>query len=59
MEGAYHSSVVHYLELSLEFALLIRPWLLEVGRFAKVVVVQLGFEAVVRGLGEHAFLFED
>lgn len=59
MELAYHSGIVHYLELGLEFALLIRPRLLEVGRFANVVVVQLGFEAAVRGLWKHAFLFKD
>lgn len=50
---------MNHLEVGLVFTLLVQPWPLEVGRLPQVVVVQFGFEAVVRGLGKHALLLQN
>lgn len=50
---------MHHLEVRLVSALLVRPRSLEVGRLPEMVVVEFGFEAVVRGLGEHTLLLQD
>ena len=55
----HHPGIVHQLKVGLVFALLVWPRLLEVGRLADVIVVHLGLEAAVGGLGEHALLFHD
>lgn len=57
--GTHHSRVVNQLKVGLVFVLLVGPWALEVGGFPQVVVEQFGFQAVVRGLGEHALLLHD
>ncbi len=45
--------------MGLVLALLIWPRLLEIRRLADVIIVHLGFKAVVCGLWEHALLFKD
>ena len=50
--------VVDQGEVGLSFAL-DHLGLLEVGRLAQVLVIQLVLEGGVRGLGEHALLFQD
>jgi len=47
------------LEVGFELGLLARLRLAEVGRFAKMVSVQLLEEGLVGGLGEHALLLKD
>ncbi len=45
--------------MGLVLALLVWPRLLEIRRLADVIIVQLGFKAVVCGFWEHALLFKD
>lgn len=59
IENTHHSSIMNNLKVGLKFALLVRPRTQEVGRLPVMVVVQFGFEAVVRGLGEHTLLLQD
>lgn len=50
---------MNQLKVRLVFAFFVWSGPLEVLRLSQVVVVQLGLEALVRGLGEHALLFHD
>jgi hypothetical protein len=53
------AGVVSQLEVTLELGALLHLGLGEVGRLAKVVLVQLGQERLVRRFGEHALLLQD
>lgn len=55
----HHSSVVHQLKVSVIFAFFVWPRFQEVGRLAKVIIVEFSFEAALCGFREHALLLQN
>lgn len=55
----HHSSVVHQLKVSIVFAFFVWPRFQEVGRLAKVIVIEFSFEAALCGFREHALLLQN
>ncbi len=52
--STHHSCVVRKLKVSLIFAFFVWPWFQEVGRLAKVIIVEFSFETALCSFREHA-----
>ncbi len=57
--STHHSGVVHQLKVSLIFAFFVWPWFQEVGRLAKVIIVEFSFETALCSFREHALLLQN
>ncbi len=57
--STHHSGVVRQLKVSLIFAFFVWPWFQEVGRLAKVIIIEFSFETALCGFREHALLLQN
>ncbi len=57
--STHHSCVVRKLKVSLIFAFFVWPWFQEVGRLAKVIIVEFSFETALCSFREHALFLQN